>query len=597
MVPAVAWEWRWQLRLFVALTAVKILLVPSYYSTDFEVHRNWAAITNSLPLQKWYIEATSPWTLDYPPLFAWFEALVACFAKRIDPAMLDVNNLNYASASTIWFQRVSVMVTDLVLAMAATYAVAERPALEQRAAFAAVVGSGGLLMVDHIHFQYNGMLLGLLVASVALAEKGRLLWSAAIFAAVVNMKHLFAAAGPPFAVFLLRSCCRRPGGAAHLASLVVVVAAVCATSLGPFVAKRQLSTVLARLFPFGRGLCHSYWAPNAWALYAAADRVTAAALARLTDTPKMSSDSSLTGGLVGGVNFAVLAPVGPSIAAAATIVAQLPALIALWLEPQHTGQLTEAVVLSLMSSFVWGYHVHEKAILMVLIPMAVNAAHSRRAANSFLLVAAVAHHSLFPLLHQPREWPIKVLIALLYFLSIRLLLSIACPGVAPDTEPHGGGEEPRSAASDHDQHDNAKHPGRRKDGRSTRHILEQAASAEACGTTEKEDDTFRGVSVGRRGEAGAYLSRSDSWCLDVSSMEAAFLWGLLPLELYCTLGHKLVFGRGSDVNELGQPRLAFLPLLLTSVYCAVGIIWAWAKMEVAVIARVLVTAKTKPKIA
>ena len=152
------------------VTIVKLLLVPSYHSTDFEVHRNWLAITSSLPPSRWYFDATSEWTLDYPPLFACFEWALARAAPLFDARMLELERLDHASAATVLFQRLTVVACDAALvagawacgdadrAPAAGGSAADARASRARAnaSLLLVVGSAGLLIVDHIHFQYNG---------------------------------------------------------------------------------------------------------------------------------------------------------------------------------------------------------------------------------------------------------------------------------------------------------------------------------------------------------------------------------------------------------------------------------------------------------
>ena len=182
------------LRAFALVSAVKLALGPCYRSTDFEVHRNWLAVTGTLPMREWYVDATSEWTLDYPPLFAHFERFLAVFARIADPAMLTVQAAPYASFACVVFQRCSVIVADVVLALGAFRAanVATRPcavAVNERGrgvkrttnddandepnpvALAAVfvLFNPGLLLVDHVHFQYNGVALGLQLCAVAAA--------------------------------------------------------------------------------------------------------------------------------------------------------------------------------------------------------------------------------------------------------------------------------------------------------------------------------------------------------------------------------------------------------------------------------------------
>ncbi|KAI0074568.1 ALG6, ALG8 glycosyltransferase, partial [Panus rudis PR-1116 ss-1] len=205
-------------------------------------------------------------------------------------------------------------------------------------------------------------------------------------------------------------------------------------SLGPFILMGQLSQLLSRLFPFTRGLNHAYWAPNVWPLVAAADpRLSLSVTLRFgIDSLNINTSgvASTSRGLVGDTVFAVIPNIKSMHTFIITILFQAIFLIKLWRIPSYKSFFT-ALTLCGYTSFMFGWHVHEKAILPVLVPLryasisrmqsdASNAMSSLLAAENhayfrtFMTASIAGIFSLFPLLFTPAETLVKVVHSIIW---------------------------------------------------------------------------------------------------------------------------------------------------------------------------------------
>lgn len=473
---------------FLLLSALKHLLIPTYRSTDFDVHRNWLAITHHLPLSEWYfddVDGGTVHTLDYPPLFAFFESFLSnnyitkallCngwLDERCLELLPDVDN--EPSDNCIKFHRCTVILSDIVLFIGAYFASTSigvvlrdnnRPH-NTLLTFLLIVTNPGLIMLDHVHFQYNGMMLGILLCSIACMIRGtnhtmendtteqlgeeksetktcqsHQLWElggAATFAALLAMKHLYLTLAPLYLFYLLRHHCfivkketsyknynnrkeKHQGEMKFCFSwkrfvILAVVTLVC--FVGPFIPflmqsnpVGQLEQMLKRLFPFGRGLVHDYWAANVWALYLFASRVATVAFRRI---PFPDDIRSLV------QPFIPFPEPIPGLVAIILLLGLVPTMIYAWKvgtsSLKRWWQLNSfipamffvhGVVFSSFSAFMLGFHVHEKAIMTAIIPLTLLATTSCYSARLFIRTSYLGIFALLPLLFRTEELLLKV---------------------------------------------------------------------------------------------------------------------------------------------------------------------------------------------
>jgi len=148
------------------------------YGGDFEAQRHWMEITFHLKLNQWYTHDKSYWGLDYPPLTAYGSYalgwLSQVFVGEASVALHD--SRGYEDATHKAFMRFTVMLLDCVFYFPFVYIIMKRLHSEQgdgRKKFMKNLSVGilgvliqpSLVIIDHGHFQYNSVCLGLALGS------------------------------------------------------------------------------------------------------------------------------------------------------------------------------------------------------------------------------------------------------------------------------------------------------------------------------------------------------------------------------------------------------------------------------------------------
>jgi alpha-1,3-glucosyltransferase len=416
---------------------------------DYEAQRHWMELTLHLPPADWYRETADNdllyWGLDYPPLTAWHSKVCGRILQAVEPASVALrSSRGYESVLSRLVMRLMVMASDLLFFYTGVLAAAEAldplPRIELLAlgggsdsiwdharlrVVVMAVMSPALVIIDHGHFQFNCVCLGLAAWAVAMLARGhanisqgdrrgevggsRLAWSdltgSAIFVMAMCFKQIALYYAPAFFFYLLGRCLQGRGilrRAKDVGWLALVVIGSFTLCLYPWVMSVSgLFQVVHRVFPIGRGLFEDKVA-NFWCATA----------------PVLRIRQWLRGDVL------VFVSLG------ATVCMLLPSGIDVMRRPSPRRFLY-ALLNSSLAFFLFAYQVHEKSILFALLPLSLLGSHERGLAEVAVLLNQVGLSSMYPLLRRDRLVVPYILMSTLITLLPSLLKVLSCPSGAP----------------------------------------------------------------------------------------------------------------------------------------------------------------------
>ncbi|KYR01097.1 glycosyltransferase [Tieghemostelium lacteum] len=365
---------------------------PPMYG-DYEAQRHWMEITTKLPVHQWYFNGTDNdlmyWGLDYPPLTAYISWVFGKVGEYIEPQSMELySSRGYQSESSKLFMRLTVILSDIVIWIPSVVFFVQtfyqhQPLRKKIQALLFISLQPGLLLIDHGHFQYNGISLGLALFGITFLLKKQDLLGSLFFVLSLNYKQMSLYYAPAFFFFLLFSNFKvNQIGTSIIRILkigltVVVCFIICWL---PFLSIEQSSQVLFRLFPFARGLYEDKVA-NFWCFISIL--VNLKNILTVDKIIKLCTICTLTG----------LVPMIYSLLRSNSIFQKNVDKVS---ENQRTVFIY-SLINSSFSFFLFSFQVHEKSILLVTLPVSLLILKHPFMSWSFGLVSTF---SMFPLLFK-----------------------------------------------------------------------------------------------------------------------------------------------------------------------------------------------------
>ncbi|KAF7346335.1 Glycosyltransferase family 57 protein [Mycena sanguinolenta] len=351
-----------------AATCIKLSISLGSYSGrgtppmfgDYEAQRHWMELTIHLPIRRWYTYDLQYWGLDYPPLTAYVSWLCGVIGHWLDPSWVALDNSRgiETESSKIFMRSTNFALMTLLF----------QPAL---------------LLIDFGHFQYNSVMLGFALLAINFFAWEQDLAGAICFVLSLGFKQMALYYAPAIGGYLLAKCLYL--GVLNGGKLFLRLALV--TSLSFIVL--FLPFLPPRIFPFARGLFEdkvaNFWCASnvvfKWKVWA-----SSAFLIKLS---------------------AVLTAVGflPNVLVFLRIAWQTQ-LSQGAKAPSHTPilpLLPYALLTSSMSFFLFSFQVHEKTILLPLLPITLLLSGAPMDSTIFgwgVLANNVAVFSMWPLLKR-----------------------------------------------------------------------------------------------------------------------------------------------------------------------------------------------------